>query len=562
MLERFSSQIQSVAILLIVAMLIVVFASTFGGPQSQGCAGGTRPAVNVRGASLLDGSESFTDGAFYAAMRLGFNNTPAEELQRADARVHTANGIVERVLLADEARRLGLRVTPEQALLQILRRGEIYNTVSVDAPSYMRPTVLTFPMRDDDGNIERERLERFVEGLRRTMGEFEEWQAEEILAERMRQIVRAGAVVAPGEVWDAYVQENEKAMIRYVRFSGAYYGDRLTPSTAELDAFIASHQQAVNDEFAANRAQYQGLEEQVRARHILIKVDASADEATKAAARARATALLARARAADSAGFSALARAESGDTGSARKGGDLGWNARGRMVPAFDEAQFALQAGQTSDVVESNFGFHIIRVEGRRQGDVPEQDAKREIAERLYRAEQGRVVAQREAAALLARLKSGTSLDAIESELEPTVPDGQTAPERDPQQPSVETSSEFGPGQTPIAELANGYVVSQAAFALTTENPFPAEPVTAGDDIIVFRLESIAHATREGLTPEVRTRLLGMLRGSREEEAVESYVRSLRGRAEREGRITVNPTILRYGDEEGEESESGENEEG
>jgi len=560
MLERFSSQFQSAILLLIVGMLIVVFASQFGGPQSQGCAGGARPSVRVDGPHYYDGSESFTDGAFYAAMRLGFNRTPTEELRQVDAREHTANGIVERVLLANEARKLGLRVSAKQALQQIIARGEIYNTVSVEAPPYMRPNVLQFSMRDEDGNFERERLEQFVEGLRRTMGEFEEWQAEEILAERMRAIVRAGVVIAPGEVWDAYVRENEKAMIRYVRFSASFYGDRLMPSTAELDAYIAAHAQQVNDEYAANRAQYQGLEAQVRSRHILIKVEESADEATKTAARTRANALLAQARAATSAGFADLARANSGDTGSARKGGDLGWNPRGRMVPAFDEAQFALQPGQTSAVVETNFGFHIIRVEGRREGDVPEQEAKREIAERLYRVDQGRVVAQREAAALLARMRSGTSLDAIEAELEPTVPDGQTAPERDPNQPSVETSSEFSPGQSPIAELSNGFAVSQAAFALTTEQPLPAAPIAAGDDVVVFRLESITHAQRAGLTPEVRSRLTSMLRGTKQEEAVEAFVRSLRSRAEREGRVHVSPEILRYGDEDS--SSEGESEEG
>lgn len=542
MLERYQSQFQSAVLVLVVGMLIVVFASQFGGSQAQGCAGGIQPAVEVDG-------DTFTDGAFYAVMRLGFNRMATEELQQANARQFTANGIVERTLLAHEARSLGMNISPEQALTQVIRRGEIYNTLSVDAPSYVRVTPMPFNVRDADGNIDRERLQILVENVRRTMGEFAEWQAEEILAERMRDVIRSSVSVSPDEVWDQWVREKEKATIRYVRFSAEYYADRLAPTTAQIDAFVASHAQAVNDEYAANRTQYQGLEEQVRARHILIKVEAGADEATKAAARTRAQGLLARARAADDAGFAALARESSQDTGSARKGGDLGWNPRGRMVAPFDTAQFALQPGQTSDLVESEFGFHIIRVIGRRQGDVPEVDAKREIGERLYRREQGSVAARAAADAMLARLRAGTTFDAIATELSPPVPEGQPTPERDPNAPDVRTSDEFGPNDSPINGITDGGVVARAAFALTTENPLVAAPVMASGDAVIFRLETIAHASREGLTEEERVRIIEGLRLTKEAEAVELHVRSLRGRAERAGRITINPAILRYGTE-------------
>lgn len=542
MLERFQSQFQSIVLVLVVGMLVIVFASQFGGMQSQGCAGGARPAIVVDG-------KTFTDGAFNAVMRLGFSRMDIPALQAANAREFTANGIVERTLLAQEARRLGFAMDSEEALIQVIRRGEIYNTISVEAPSYVRMSPMPFSIRDEEGNVDRERLEILVENVRRTMGEFADWQAEEILAERMRDVIRSSVSVSPDEIWDQWVREKEKATIRYVRFSAEHFGAQLAPTTAELDAFIASHQQQVDDRYAADRAQYQGLPEQVRARHILIKVEAGADEATKAAARARAEGLLARARAADSAGFAALARTNSQDTGSARRGGDLGWNPRGQMVGPFDEAQFGLQPGQTSGVVETDFGFHIIRVEGRRQGDVPEQQAKREIAEELYRAEKGAEEARRAANALMARLRSGTTLDTIATELNPPVADGQTPPERDPNAPDVRTSDEFGPNESPIAGVNDAGAIARAAFALTLESPLATEPVVADGDAVVFRLETIQHATREGLTAEERVRIVEGLRTTRESEAVELYVRALRARAQRAGRVEINPAILRYGDE-------------
>ena len=96
----------------------------------------------------------------------------------------------------------------------------------------------------------------------------------------------------------------------------------------------------------------------VRASHILIGVEASADGEAKRRARVDAEAV--RKEAASGVDFAALARENSSDVGSAPKGGDLGFVTRGQTVPPFDEALFSLKAGEISDLVESVFGLHII----------------------------------------------------------------------------------------------------------------------------------------------------------------------------------------------------------
>jgi peptidyl-prolyl cis-trans isomerase C len=99
--------------------------------------------------------------------------------------------------------------------------------------------------------------------------------------------------------------------------------------------------------------------ESVRASHILIKLDQNADAAAKKKARAQIDAVLKRAKAGED--FATLAREHSAD-GSAQRGGDLGYLTRGQTVPPFEDAAFALKPGQISDVVTTQFGYHIIKV--------------------------------------------------------------------------------------------------------------------------------------------------------------------------------------------------------
>jgi peptidyl-prolyl cis-trans isomerase C len=106
--------------------------------------------------------------------------------------------------------------------------------------------------------------------------------------------------------------------------------------------------------------------ESMRASHILIMVDQKADDAARKKARAEIDAILKRARGGED--FSKLAKAHSQD-GSAAQGGDLDFFARGRMVPEFDKAAFALKPGEISDVVTTQFGYHIIKATDRRAAE-------------------------------------------------------------------------------------------------------------------------------------------------------------------------------------------------
>lgn len=131
---------------------------------------------------------------------------------------------------------------------------------------------------------------------------------------------------------------------------------------AELAPKISVQEKDVADFYAQNPDKFK-QEESVRASHILIRADAKADAATTLRARQRADDVLKKARA--GADFAALAKEHSAD-GSAAQGGDLGYFSRGQMVPPFEKAAFALKPGEISDVVQSDFGYHIIKLADRR----------------------------------------------------------------------------------------------------------------------------------------------------------------------------------------------------
>jgi peptidyl-prolyl cis-trans isomerase C len=150
---------------------------------------------------------------------------------------------------------------------------------------------------------------------------------------------------------------------------------------AELAGASNVTPQQVADFYQQNPSEFQQAES-VRASHILIAVPENADAAAREEARARATQVLGQLQA--GAAFDALARQHSQDPGSAANGGDLGFFERGQMVGPFDEAAFALQPNQTSGLVETPFGYHIIRVTERQAArTVPLDEVRPQIQQFL-----------------------------------------------------------------------------------------------------------------------------------------------------------------------------------
>jgi peptidyl-prolyl cis-trans isomerase C len=127
--------------------------------------------------------------------------------------------------------------------------------------------------------------------------------------------------------------------------------------------------------------------EQVKARHILIQVPKDASEEDKKKLKEKAEELLKKVQAGED--FAKLAEANSDDPGTKAKGGELGFFAKGAMVPAFEQAAFALKPGQVSGVVESDFGYHIIKVDEKKEAVVePYDTVKDKVRQQALREKQ------------------------------------------------------------------------------------------------------------------------------------------------------------------------------
>jgi peptidyl-prolyl cis-trans isomerase D len=149
----------------------------------------------------------------------------------------------------------------------------------------------------------------------------------------------------------------------------------------------------VAEYYKANQSRY-GEPEQRRASHILIAVKGGASEEEKRKARQHAEAILAKLRAAPGS-FAEVAKKESADPGSASKGGDLGFFSRGMMVGPFEDAVFQLKPGQTSGVVETDFGYHIIKLTAIKPGKMKSLEQVRpEIEQALRKQESGKHFAE------------------------------------------------------------------------------------------------------------------------------------------------------------------------
>jgi peptidyl-prolyl cis-trans isomerase D len=306
--------------------------------------------------------------------------------------------ISEKTLVA-EAHRMGLRASDDE-LRDELQHGQYANAF--------------FP---EGKFVGEEEYENMLQRADLTVPQFESQVKEDILVRKLRALVSSSAFVGDTEVRDDFDRRNTKVKFEYAVITQADILKELHPTDEELKAFYDRNKAkysnsipekrrieyvvvdsakmaaatAVTDQdlqtyYDQHRDEYR-VPDQVKVTHILIKTPlappgAKEDEKAVADARAKAEDVLKQVKAGGD--FAKLAEKYSDDPGSAKSGGELGWIERGRTVPEFEKAAFSLGKGQTSDLVKSSYGFHIIRVEDKQQAHLkPFAEVKSEIEEKV-----------------------------------------------------------------------------------------------------------------------------------------------------------------------------------
>ena len=520
MLDQILSKLRSIFVVTLVALLIGAFALTFGGPQTEGCA---PPAegrvVEVHGNAYLE-----RDVESYLRFLADILRSD-QLLQLFDARGAIIEGIIERNLLAEEARRLGFAMSGDDGLVEAMTNDQVMLTLGGNAP--VPSGAIPFRFHDEDGRFVRENAEGYLRNaLGMSPGAFGKWQAEELLAEAMRERIRANITVTGLEIERAYQDESDRASVRYILFRAPHYRADISEDVEAPASFLEESELLIEAEYEKNAHRYKNLPPEVHSRHILIR---SFGEDEKEAARLRAEVIMNELE--GGADFAALARDRSDDTDSAQKGGDLGYRSRGQMPSGFEDVAFSLAPGERSEIVESALGFHIIEVIARREGDIPLVDAKREIASRLYRELEGRARAKADAEEALEALRSGEkTLDDLEVDYASR--DGALAP-------SVVTSPEFGRGENPIPQLERPRGFVSAALSVSDEASL-GELYQDGDDLIVFQLVSRVRPSADGPSELERARITEELRFAKEAEVLRQVVGELREEAFRRGKLRIS----------------------
>lgn len=265
-----------------------------------------------------------------------------------------------------------------------------------------------------DGKFSYDRYRQLLAAQGLTEVGFEQRVRTDLARQALLQAVAASAVVPRAVSEQVRRLAEEQREVRELRFDPADFRSKVSASDDAIKAYYETNQrefqtpESVKAEYvvlslddvtsqvppvveAEVRAYYEqnksrfGQDEQRRASHILLTAGDGGTAKDKAGARKKAEELLARLRAAPGE-FDKLARENSKDPGSAAQGGDLGWFGRGMMVKPFEDAAFALKDGQISDIVESDFGFHIIRLTGTRGAQAkPFEEVRAQIEADLKR---------------------------------------------------------------------------------------------------------------------------------------------------------------------------------
>ena len=289
------------------------------------------------------------------------------------------------------------------------------------------------------GEFDKRSYEAGVQRMGYTVPMFEERMKQQILLKRMQDLAVEGIVVAPGDVQREYERRNVKIKLEYATVTAVSLAGSIHPTEDELQAFfktapnkymvpakreytvVYADQEKIGSTLTLDdaklRAEYNRqldrfrLPERAKVRHILIMSQGLAD-AQKKTMLEKAQGLLKRVKAGED--FGKLAKEFSEDPGSKDKGGEYDFTPRGAWVKPFEEAAFNMNIGQISDIVTTDYGYHIIQVLAREPARVkPYDDVKGSLANEVQSVQVQEAMQKSIDSARVEALKNPSQLEQI-----------------------------------------------------------------------------------------------------------------------------------------------------
>ncbi|MBE7413938.1 MAG: SurA N-terminal domain-containing protein [Deltaproteobacteria bacterium] len=388
MLESIRKRRNSAVILVAFAAIILVFIFWGVGPGGGGGDANAVATVNGESISVRDYMNLYKREVDY--YRSVFKEQFTDEMERElNLKQRSVDILVNRILAVKEARKQGMEVSEKE----------------------VQDTIKAIPAFNNNGTFDKELYFKVLNSNRVSPAEFEKNIETDLLTAKIREKILRDVSVTDEEVRDRYMKENRKINLDYVSVDGeslkkgievsdeealAYYKQNASrfmvprsvnaffafASFAEFAKNAPVTAEEVSEFYERNKGQFE-TPAAVKARHILVRPEPGVDsEKARADAKQKIDGLLEKVRSGGD--FAAIARQSSQDPGSASQGGDLGWFQQGIMIKAFEEAAFALKKGEVSGVVETEFGFHVIKVEDRKDpGHMPIKEVEPAIRKTL-----------------------------------------------------------------------------------------------------------------------------------------------------------------------------------
>jgi peptidyl-prolyl cis-trans isomerase D len=549
MLEQMRKSSQSFLIYALFFIIIAVFIINFG-PQSRGTSCDQVMNGNDHYAAQVAG-ETITQNSFrYGFMLFGGARYPAQMAKRERLKETVMDKLIERELLAQEAERLGYVVTDDEVTDQIADARIVGLGGGEQKVAQLQK----------NGKFNYEAFKTFLQyELGTTPKRFIEEQKEEVLAGRVRDLLRAGITVSTEEVKADFERRGRQVNLEYLRFAGNRYQPDVVLTDAEIADYAAKNEAKLKEAYEQKRFVYEKVSDERKLRQILVKVPKDAPPAQDKAARDKANALYEKlkkgAKATGSAGvtFAEVARTSSEDAASKAQGGELGWRGHGAANVPADQEDKIWKAGNDALVgpLRGNDGYLITKVEGLRNGAVSFEQAKLDLAEQKLREERADAKAKAAAADAVAKLQAapGKSMkDVFPSASGDSDKDEATATPDTTAGPHVEETGLFSLRATREGVIVEGIGVStplaKAAFALTPAAPI-AGPFEVGGTFVVVRLKE----RKDPDLAEFERRKVELTREAqlvKWERVLTDWTTARCQEVKAAKRITVNTDLLRY----------------